>query len=172
MLSERELKHDALRVNVPPGPRASTEATRRVAVIPDAWFQLSVGGQPAVSVALELDRGTEDQLAWRRKAVALALWADGPYREAFATDNLTVAVVCPDATRRDVLREWTCRELTERGCGDVLDIFLFTAETPVGTPPQWFFFGTHWYSPEHLEPVALLDAPPEPDVKEVPIFLP
>src|SRR5689334_18910296 len=56
MLSERELKHGALRVSVTtPG----TGAVRDVAVIPDAWFQLAYGSRVS-SIAVELDRATED----------------------------------------------------------------------------------------------------------------
>jgi len=170
MLSERELKHDAVRVDVPQGERSATNITRRVAVIPDAWFQLSVGSQPPVSIALELDRGTEDQLAWRRKVAALALWAEGPYRDAFATDNLTIAVVTPNETRRDTLAGWTLRELEERALSHLADIFLFTAESPVTTTPLLFFFDPHWYLPHEEEPISLLDTPPEPVRKEVPVF--
>ncbi len=48
-----------------------------------------------MAVALELDRGTEDQRRWRGKVAALAAWAMGPYREAFAAQTLTIAVVTP-----------------------------------------------------------------------------
>src|SRR5512144_507852 len=42
---ERELRHRPVRVDVPPLPGAS--GNRRVAVIPDAWFQLWVHGEAA-----------------------------------------------------------------------------------------------------------------------------
>ena len=86
-----------------------------LAVIPDAWFQLKVASSPRVSIALELDRGTEDQRVWRQKVAALALWAVGPYRKAFQTDNVTIAVVCPDVARRETLCSWTKKELEGRG---------------------------------------------------------
>jgi hypothetical protein len=171
MLTERELKHTAVRVDVPPGPHATETTTRRVAVIPDAWFQLRVEHQPPISIALELDRGTEDQMVWRRKVAALALWAIGPYREAFATDNVTIAVVCPDGTRLDTLVAWTIRELSGRGLGDLADIFLFTAESPVSASPALFFFGTVWSVPQGPERVSLLDPPPKTVSKEVPIYV-
>jgi Replication-relaxation len=62
LLAERELRHAPIRVEIPTG-----QGSRRVAVIPDGWFQLSVSGNPAYSIAVELDRATEDQSAWRRK---------------------------------------------------------------------------------------------------------
>ena len=54
MLSERELKRNALRVQV---PSVAGGQERDVAVIPDAWFQLSYRNQVPYSIALELDRG-------------------------------------------------------------------------------------------------------------------
>jgi hypothetical protein len=166
MLSERELKHGALRVDVPPGPQGTGGGTRRVAVIPDAWFQLGVATSPPVSIALELDRSTEDQHAWRRKVASLAIWATGPYREAFAADNLTIAVVCPAPRRVAILREWTMRELTERGMTDLADIFMFTAASPVTTPSARFFFAPLWHLPHDSQLTSLLD-PPEAGEREV-----
>jgi hypothetical protein len=170
MLTERELKQAPVRVDVPAAPRAEASTARRVAVIPDAWFQLCVAGEAPVSIALELDRGTEDQMVWRQKVAALAVWAVGPYRKAFATDNLTIAVVCPDVARRDVLAGWTMRELEARGHRELVDIFLFTCESPVSSTPAAFFFGPHWFLPHHPDPVPLLDRPPEPASEEVSIF--
>jgi hypothetical protein len=160
MLNERDLKHEAVKVEVPPGPNADRDTPRRVAVIPDGWFQLRVAGGPPVSIAVELDRATEDQKAWRRKVTALALWASGPYRQAFATDNVTIAVVCRDETRRGVMAGWTLHELESRGLGSVADIFLFTAASPVAVPPAKFFFTPVWYLPHQAQPVSLLDPPP------------
>ena len=97
MLSERELKRNALRVQV---PSVAGGEVRDVAVIPDAWFQLSYRNRSPYSIALELDRGTEDQKVWRQKVAAYVVWATGPYMEAFETDNVTVAVVCPDEQAR------------------------------------------------------------------------
>src|SRR3954452_24187780 len=96
LLTERELKRRALRVELLPGPYSVDGVIRRVAVIPDGWFQLSIAGELPYSIAIELDRGTEDQKVWREKVAAYVLWARGPYKEAFETDNLTIAVVCPN----------------------------------------------------------------------------
>ena len=154
LLIERYLRRAALRVELGTGG-----AVRRVAVIPDGWFQLQPGNHPPISIALELDRATEDQQVWRRKIAAYVVWAHGPYRRAFGTDNLTVAVVVPTDTRRDQLRLWTMRELTTRGAPDLADIFLFTAASPVATPATDFFFGAFWYVPHQAHPVRVLDLP-------------
>jgi hypothetical protein len=152
--TERELRRAPVKIELGRG-----EGIRHVAVIPDGWFQLSVGTHSAVSIALELDRCTEDQKAWRQKVAAYAVWAQGPYREAFDTDNLTVAVVTVTKTRREQLRDWTLRELLKRKAPELADIFLITAASPVRTPANEFFFGRQWYLPDQAHPVSLLEQP-------------
>jgi hypothetical protein len=159
MMSERELKHGALCVAVPPGPQSLTQETRQVAVIPDAWFQLSVGNTDPVSIAVELDRSTEDQKVWRQKVAAYAYWAEGPYREAFETDNVTIATVCPSDTRVRILIDWTMRELRSRDLEDLADLFLFTAASPVSLPPAEFFFGFSWRSATDPKMLPLINTP-------------
>jgi Replication-relaxation len=160
MLSERELKQNALKVDVLPSAQSTNQGTRRVAVIPDAWFQLSVGGRPPISIAVELDRATEDQKVWRQKVAAYTVWADGPYRQSFETDNLTIAVVCPDETRRALLIDWTMRELTVRALTAFADLFLFTATSPTSVSPQQFFFGKVWQQPHTGRLISALDPLP------------
>lgn len=158
LVCERELRRDPVRVDVFP-PAGSPGERRRVAVVPDAWLQLWVRGDHGpCSISVELDRGSEDQAAWRAKVAAICAWALGPYPQVFRTDNLTVAVVTPDATRRDELRVWTARELAQRRLAH-LNIFLFTCADPVTTPPPAFFFGDVWYPPGAGAPVLLLDQP-------------
>ncbi|KJS53438.1 hypothetical protein VM98_25310 [Streptomyces rubellomurinus subsp. indigoferus] len=156
LLTERQLKQASIRVR----PAGQPDA-RSVAVIPDAWFQLTALGQPALSIALELDRGTEEQKYWRRKVAALCSWATGPYRKAFETDNLTVAVVVPTSRRRDQLAEWTMRELAAVRQPELSEIFLFTEASPVTTSPVEFFFGLLWHPIGQPHPVSLLDLPEE-----------
>jgi hypothetical protein len=160
MRSERELKRGALKVDVP-ARSGSDEGARKTAVIPDAWFQLWVQGTEAPnSIAVELDRGTEDQRAWRDKIAAYLMWATGPYKEAFETDNLTVAVVSPaaDETRRAVLMHWTGQELRARNLEHLSEIFLFTTACPIETGPEDFFFSPVWRELDNSA-VALLQRP-------------
>src|SRR5512144_1138734 len=156
LMIERELKARPVRVDLtsPDGKQ-----TRSVAVIPDAWFELSVGQKKPVAIAVELDRGSEDQKRWRAKIEALAAWALGPYREAFGNDTLTIAVVTPDEVRRDQLRTWTSQELVRIGQSELAEIFLFTSGDPVAITPQKFFFGKCWYEPVTVVPVSLLTPP-------------
>lgn len=156
LLTERELKVNPARVEL---ASADGQSTRSVAVIPDAWFELAVGTKKPVAIAIELDRGSEDQKRWRGKVAALAAWALGPYREAFGNETLTIAVVTPDAVRRDQLRTWTSQELDRIGQPELAEIFLFTDADPVATSPQRFFVGRVWYEPTTSEPVSLLTPP-------------
>ncbi|MER6316228.1 replication-relaxation family protein [Streptomyces sp. NPDC001581] len=161
LLNERQLKRSSIRVQ----PAGRSEAPR-MAVIPDAWFELTaVGGDP-VSVALELDRGTEGQKQWRRKVACLTAWAEGPYRDAFESDNLTVAVAIPSAARRDQLSTWTLEELGQNGSPELADIFLFTDASLVTTDPFELFFGLCWYPAGAADPVSLLDPLPEAPEQE------
>ncbi len=159
MLTERDLKHTALRVDVPAGPNGQN--SRSVAVIPDGWFQLQVGEQQPISIALELDRATEVQKIWRQKVAAYSVWAgDGvPYEKAFETDNLTIAVVCPDERRCRMLIDWTLRELKLRGAEDFAELFLFTYVSPETTDPYQFFFAPVWQAAGQKQRIPLLDVP-------------
>src|SRR5512144_519093 len=163
LLIERELKVNPARVDLVSSDGAST---RSVAVIPDAWFELAVGAKKPIAIALELDRGSEDQKRWRAKVAALSAWAVGPYREAFGAETLTIAVVTPDAVRRDQLRTWTAQELDRIGQPELGEIFLFTDADPVGTSPHAFFFGRVWFEPVTSEPVSLLLPPALPQPAE------
>ena len=159
MLSERELKRGAVRVDVPPRRHSNADGPRKVAVIPDAWFQLSINAEVPVSIALELDRGTEDQKVWREKVAAYVVWAGGPYKEAYETDNLTIAIVCPDDRRRTVLIDWTTRELRDRESEEYGELFLFTATSPVEVSPVRFFFDKLWRQAGFAEAISLFDHP-------------
>jgi hypothetical protein len=145
LLPERALRQQPVRVRV---------GDRLVAVIPDGWFQLRVAGGPAYLIALELDRGSEDQSAWRRKVAGYAAWVQGPYQQAFATDNLTIAVVTPTRERRDQLRHWTHVQLARQDAVHLAELFLLTAVSPVTTSPHRFFFDRLWYLPHQTWPVS------------------
>jgi hypothetical protein len=156
MLSERELKRNPVRVQL---QSLGGGQARDVAVIPDAWFQLALGTDSPYSIALELDRGTEDQKVWREKIAAYVAWAAGPYMQAFETDNVTVAVACPDHRRVEQLMDWTMRELIARRSEEYAELFLFTDSSPVTTPPERFFSGRVWIQADTGEAVSLLDFP-------------
>ncbi|WP_079054014.1 replication-relaxation family protein [Streptomyces graminilatus] len=166
LLTERQLKRRPVRVQPPAGRPGAPP----MAVIPDAWFELTTTDDP-VAIALELDRSTEHQKHWRRKVACLTAWALGPYREAFQADNLTVAVAVPAAARRAQLSTWTKQELDAIGQPGMADIFLFSEASPVTTDPVAFFFSPLWYPAGQQHPVSLLD-PPESAEEEVSTSVP
>jgi hypothetical protein len=170
MLTERELKQGAIRVEVSPLEHGSDSGPRRVAVIPDGWFQLSINDGPATSIALELDRATEDQKVWREKVAAYTVWSEGPYQDRFETENLTIAVVCPDERRRAVLLDWTMRELKARHREEFAELFLFTASSPVETSPKRFFFSKVWREAGSVKPISILEPPAQPSQEKGTIY--
>lgn len=149
MLHERDLKRRPVAVDDGHGGT--------LAVIPDGYLSLVLGGQYRMCFAFEIDRGTEDQQAWRRKVRALLRYVQGPYQQAFGTDNLTVCVVAtPGHARLQQLYGWTTAELDECGKQSEGDLFRFAAPTPDLTPDQ-LFFGAGWFVPYSNTPVALID---------------
>jgi hypothetical protein len=106
-----------------------------------------------------LDRGTEDQKVWREKIAAYSVWVDGPYQEAFDSDNLTIAVACPNERRQAVLMDWTLRELKSRKIDHFGELFVFTSVSPVEVTPQRFFFGKVWREGASAKSTNLLDSP-------------
>lgn len=62
-------------------------------IVPDGWLDLLLAGNLQMCLVLELDRGTLEQRAWRRKVRSLLAYARSPYQERFGTTSLTVAVV-------------------------------------------------------------------------------
>ncbi len=96
----------------------------------DGWVKLFVG-EHEHCIALELDRGTEEQKRWRHKVRMILAWARGPYLTRFSPDFLTVAVVAVPGTKRmgDLLH-WTELELRLANREDDGQLFLFTDRDP------------------------------------------
>lgn len=164
MVHERDLRRRPVYVDDGKGGK--------LAVISDGYLSLILGGQYRMCFAFEIDRGTEDQKAWRRKVRSLVRYVQGPYQQAFGTDNLTVCVVAmPGHERLQQLYTWTVAELDELGKKDEGDLFRFAAPVPDLTPEQ-LFLGAGWYVPYSNTPVALIErsylGPPGPQANGVP----
>jgi hypothetical protein len=145
---ERELKLAPVRVTLRDGASAG--------VIPDAWVDLRLDRRFQECYAIELDRGTTEQKAWRRKVAALVAYADGPYQQAFGVASLTIAVVATAGDeRRDELARWTASELRVLGCSDAARLFLFTGVAVAQTDPDVVFRAAVWRTPfdDRLEPL-------------------
>jgi hypothetical protein len=149
MLHERDLKRAPLQVQDNDG--------RTIAVVPDGWLDFRINGSFQACLALELDRGTEEQKAWRRKVRGLVAFANGPYQEAFQTRSLTIAVVATSGDHRLLqLIRWTESELALWKEETLGDLFVFTGVAPESTPAD-LFTARRWYQPFGEQPVALLD---------------
>ena len=155
MLHERDLKRTPVRV--------ADDDGRAIVVIPDAWLDLRVRGSYQVCLALELDRGTEEQKVWRRKVRGLLAYANGPYQEAFQTRSLTVAVVATSGEKRLLqLIRWTERELTDTRKESLSDLFVFTSLRLESVDVSNLFFAKRWYQPFVERPIALLETADAP----------
>lgn len=151
LLHERDLKRRPVQILEPDGDS--------IVVVPDGWLDIRVRGAYQVCLALELDRGTEEQRVWRRKVRGLVAYANGPYQEAFGTQSLTVMVVATSGDRRLLqLIRWTEQELVainEKAQGD---LFVFTSASTEGSDMADLFFSPRWHQPFGERPIALLDA--------------
>ncbi len=152
VMGERALRVLPTAVTLPDGTTT--------AVIPDCYADLRVrtpAGLERQCVAFEADNGTEYQRAWRAKCAALLAFERGPYRAAFGSPFLTVAVVAPDAARRDLLRHWTAAELHGSNTMVQADLFRFAALPPDWEEIEGFFLGERWYRIGDDAPVPLIE---------------
>lgn len=130
----------------------------RLAVIPDAYVDLVVANPYQLCLSVEIDRGSEEQKAWRRKVRALVAYAEGPYIGAFGTDALTVAVVAtPGAARLANLRQWAQDELDRRGQRQNADLFRFATFDPATATPEEIYLAPIWHIPFQAHAVALVE---------------
>ena len=145
---------------VVPGAPDSYSSSRRVTVVPDAVFSLSIDGV-VQDFVLEVDRGTERQPVWRRKVAALTLWIASDASAELLTDYVTVMVVRPSHVRREALRTWTAQELLSRNMfEEYAGMFVTTCESPVDMSPAVFFGGEHWHPAGIGTPDSLIDLVP------------
>lgn len=140
MLHERTLR----RMPIPVIDRDGRSAS----VIPDGWLDLRVAlleGIDRYCVALEVDMGTTEQRAFRRKIARWVAAADGSYREAFGTDLLTVAIVAtPGEGRAEGVRRWIAAELACLRRPEAADLFLVTGADAAAVDPVTLCCGPVW----------------------------
>lgn len=159
MLHERTLRRMPVMVAGSDGRRAS--------VIPDGWLDLRVAlpdGVDRYCIALEIDRGTTEQKAFRRKIAHWVAAADGPYREMFGTDLLTVAIVAtPGEGRAKELLRWIAAELVNLQRPDAAELFLVTAMDAASVDPATLWCGPVWRQASRGAPVSLIEGIAMPD---------
>jgi hypothetical protein len=140
---------------------------RRVTVIPDGWVHLKRQwpnqSSPANHyISWELDRGTIEQHAFRRKIEALVTWIADPagYEQRFGVDVVNVAIATSHSDKRATLmRQWTEAELERLGKTDYSELFLFSHLEPAEISPTELMLGPIWHQPFSSQPTALLEAP-------------
>ncbi|MGH2530901.1 MAG: replication-relaxation family protein [Thermomicrobiales bacterium] len=152
LLHERDLKRQPAAVRLPDGSR--------VGVVPDAYLQLreaDAAGSWQYDLVVELDMGTTEQRAWRRKIQALLAYADGPYRKALGADSLTIAVLSPlGGERAAELAAWTEAALAAAGQAVADRGFRIAGLDPATTAPDKLYLASVWRRPFRPERVSLL----------------
>ncbi len=142
---ERELKAAPLPITLPGFGKSK--------VAPDGFVEVHIDGQWREGIWLEVDRGTEEQPAWRRKVRAILAASRGPYQEYFGINSLTVAVVAMTGpVRRDTLRRWSEAEVGDSP--EDADLFRFASGAAIEDAEN-LFLGPNWFRPGGSEPIPL-----------------
>lgn len=165
MRHERDLKRAPVRVtlgHVAIGSDSDRQFGQQqhqgVAVIPDGWLDFHIKGAAQLCVALELDRGTEEEYAFKRKLRALLAYAAGPYQTAFGTDSLTVAFATTAGTRRaERMRVWCEQVLRTEQQEQEADLFYVTSLPEGELDPQTVFLAPIWARPFANDRVPLVE---------------
>src|SRR5947209_4667815 len=133
-------------VSVPGG------GSEQVRLIPDAWLLFERSDGKKAAILLEIDRGHEFQVAFKRHvAVRLEFIASGEYSRVFGTKGVTIAYVTTGErpeyreSRRQAICRWTRELLAASGRESWANVFRFCAltldsvyETPLWSEPVWF----------------------------------
>lgn len=136
-IDERELKRRASGHRVPD----PLHQDRTITIVPDGYFKLA--GRWAF--ALELDRGTVEEVPFKRKVRGYGEWkASGRYAQAFGIQSLRVLFVVADA-HRDPKRLARIQRWTEDAKGRSLFWYAHLSElstAAVLAEPVWSVAGT------------------------------
>lgn len=167
MRHERDLKRVPARVTLGPAPTMAAGSgapqqhqmhQQQVAVIPDGWLDFHIKRVARLCVALELDRGTEEEHAFTRKVRALLAYAAGPYQTAFGTDSLTIAFATTAGTRRaERIRVWCEQVLRSLQQEHEADLFYVTSLPEGELDPQTVFLAPIWSRPFATDRVPLIE---------------
>ena len=134
---ERVLKRRPYKVRLPEGQRFS--------LIPDAYLDFrNTFNSQHFPVLLEHDRGTEEQLYFKRKIRAyVALLSTQGYRDMFNANTMTVAFTTFEGDKRvHKMREWTRHVLAAHNVPWQIGMAFRFASLP-----QPLFPGTAWLEP-------------------------
>lgn len=151
MRHERTLRHYPVKVAIDGGRETMT-------LVPDGWLDFHVRASTRVSVLLELDMGTIEQKAFKRKLRGLLAFLAGPYQEAFGSASVSVAfATTAGAARAERIRVWIEQVLREQRSEQEAELFL-VANLPTGElDPNVVFCLPYWRSPFSSSVVSLLE---------------
>jgi hypothetical protein len=122
-----------------------------ISVIPDAWIQFIAVGEDGrrykYPITVELDRGTIEQKAFRRKVRGLTESLKGAYIKRFGSSAITIALVTTTSQKRvDDMVKWTMAELQMMHMEPMGPSFRFTA-VDISEMPPTLFLETIWTQP-------------------------
>lgn len=162
--TEDDLRRSPDRVRIEPERGRS----RRVALVPDAYFCLAFG-QRRARFFLEADRATVPNRRWAQKILAyLAYVRSGAYARRYGTDCLRVLTVTTSEKRMRNLMRTTA---TACGVENGVRMFWFTWLEPV--TDATVLAGPIWYVTGQDEPKALISHQriEAPAVRGTPVLL-
>jgi len=155
--TERELKRN---------PGVTRLNGKLVKVIPDGWAHISRlwPGRTTPNhhyICWELDRGSIEQEAFRKKIRYLIAWLENGYIDRFQTTSVNLAFLTTDSPQRvDDMIHWTEAEMGQSRRIDYAPFFLFSNFQQDKVHPFHVFLEKTWQQPFSDSAVSLL-APPE-----------
>jgi hypothetical protein len=149
MIHERDLRHRPVRVSVAGG---------QLAVINDGFLEMHLANKHKMAIGWELDRGTVDQRAVRRKLAGLVSFVQGPAQEAFDCPAPVIAFATTAGPQRmNLLRRW-CEDVLKDARREVdSSLFLFTAIPDGPVDADTLYLKPVFYEPFVNQPVPLLE---------------
>jgi hypothetical protein len=130
-------------------------------LIPDAFLDFRLtGSRLQFPVLLEHDRGTEEQVHFKRKVRAyLSLLKTEAYRELFGTQSVSVAFTTFQGEKRlEQIREWIRQVLVANGEPWQIGSAFYFAALPQPLFPGVAWLEPRWRSPYDTQPQPLLVA--------------
>jgi hypothetical protein len=124
-------------------------------VKPDGWLDIVIANRDRYCFLLEVETGTHEAAAVKKKIHDLVLFADKGYQAVFGTDILMQLFLAMDGPehRTEILKA-AAQELREMGRPEMAEIYRVTAVKPDDLS---LFTAACWYQPGDSSPHALFD---------------
>jgi hypothetical protein len=146
-IDERTLKGDHYKARV-----LNPSGHGSLVVVPDGYTRLRINGVQ-YCFFLELDNGSQEKTAVRKKIRGHILYSRGDYQKQYGSTSLTVLMVTSqDNQRLGQLMGWCKEELTETGTTHETELFLFARledlnlESVLQKPVWWQVSQDHPFS--------------------------